>query len=109
VAEEGEEGAAFSVVALLLAVCGCRGFSCVDEIGRRRTTVGVWEPARRGGARRRLRGHPENRQDVDRWVEEKWEGRPEPRGLEGAVREGGADVQAVQTVGQENQEKALHG
>ena len=56
-AEEGEEGAAFSVVALLLAVCGSRGFSSVDEIGRRRTTVGVWEPARRGGARHRLRGH----------------------------------------------------
>jgi len=92
VAEEGEEGASFSVVALLLTVCGCRGFSSVDEIGRGRTTVGVWEPARRGGARRGLRGNPEDRQDIDRWFEQQWEGRPESRGLKGAVRERRTDV-----------------
>ena len=57
VAEEGEEGASLGVVALLLAGCGCRGLSSVNEIGRGGTTVGVGEPARRGGARHGLRGH----------------------------------------------------
>ena len=35
---------------------------------------------------RHVRAHPEDRQDVDGRLEEQWEGRPEPRGLKGAVR-----------------------
>jgi len=109
VAEEGEEGASLGVVALLLTVCGCRGFSGLNEIGRGGTTVGVGEPARRRGARAGLRGHPEDGQDVDRWFEDQWKGRPETGGLEGAVGERGTDVEAIEAVGQENQEEALHG
>ena len=55
--EEGEEGASLGVVALLLTVCGCRGFSGLNKIGRGGATVGVGEPARRRGARAGLRGH----------------------------------------------------
>ena len=51
--------------------------------------------------------HPEDGQDVDRWFEDQWEGRPETGGLEGAVGEGGTDMEAIEAVGQENQEKAL--
>ena len=29
--------------------------------------------------------HPEDRQDIDRWFEQQWEGRPESRGLKSAV------------------------
>ena len=35
---------------------------------------------------RQVGAHPEDRQDVDGWLEEQWKGRPEPRGLEIAVR-----------------------
>ena len=55
--EKGEEGAAFSVLALLLTVGRCGRFSRVNEIGRGRATVSVGEPARRGGERRWLGGH----------------------------------------------------
>ena len=45
--------------------------------------------------------HPEDRRDVDGWFEEYWKGRPETRGLEGAVGERRTDVEAIEAVGQE--------
>ena len=55
----------------------------------------------------RTQAHPEDGQDVDRWFEDQWKGRPETGGLEGAVGERGTDVEAIEAVGQENQEEAL--
>ena len=55
----------------------------------------------------RTQAHPEDGQDVDRWLEDQWKGRPDTGGLESAVGERGTDVEAIEAVGQENQEEAL--
>ena len=51
-------------------------------------------------------GHPEDRRDVDGWFEDHWEGRPESRGLESAVREGGADVESIDALGKEDPDES---
>ena len=52
-------------------------------------------------------GHPEDRRDVDGWFEDHREGRPESRGLESTVGEGGAYVEGFGTVGQEDQDESM--
>ena len=52
-------------------------------------------------------GHPEARQADSGWFEDQWEGRPESRGLESTVGEGGAYVEGFGTVGQEDQDESM--